>query len=255
MKLFRWFFLAMVIGVGALVLLAVVSPKSLQPDLDLPKPQLRAQIPVSPPEVSPSPAEIPSTIRLAVPFIAQAPLKVWDAVHEETCEEAAIAMVHAYLQDRRSVSPSEAEEELLRMVQAEKDLLGFFEDTTAAQTVQVAESFYGYKKIEILKQPSVEKLKALLAAGNPVIVPTAGRILANPHFSGRGPLYHMIVLTGYTTDGFITNDPGTRWGEGWVYPFEHVMASMHDWVVPEGIETNPQDIPTSKKVAIVIYAS
>ena len=47
--------------------------------------------------------------------------------------------------------------------------------------------------------------------GVPVLLPAAGRLLRNPYFSGQGPLYHMLVVKGYTRDGkIITDDPGTR---------------------------------------------
>jgi hypothetical protein len=44
----------------------------------------------------------------------------------------------------------------------------------------------------------------------------------------------MLVIVGYDSNGFITNDPGTRKGEGYRYSFATLMAAIHDW--------NPTDI-------------
>lgn len=198
---------------------------------------------------------LPPSVNLAVPFTPQAPLANWDAAHEEACEEAALLMVDAFYRGEPAglLDAMESEKTLQEMIAAEKKLFGFFEDTTVQQTAEFARAYLGYEQVEVLAQPSIDDLKRHLAAGHPVIVPTSGRILANPYFSGDGPLYHMIVLTGYTSDGFIVNDPGTRRGANWVYSFDLILRAMHDWEVPEGIEDHPDDIPAEKKTALVIY--
>ena len=106
-----------------------------------------------------------------------------------------------------------------------------------AQTSLLAEQFYGFENMEIIENPTVEDIKNKLAAGYPVIVPAAGQALGNPFFTPPGPLYHMLVIRGYTETGFITNDPGTRRGEAYVYSFDRLMSSIHDWndgLVSEG---------------------
>ena len=42
---------------------------------------------------------IPRKINLPVPFICQAPSANWDDLHNEACEEAAIIMLHCFLQE------------------------------------------------------------------------------------------------------------------------------------------------------------
>jgi hypothetical protein len=75
----------------------------------------------------------------------------------------------------------------------------------------------------------VESLKKMLAQGKPVIIPAAGKELQNPYFSGSGPWYHMLVVTGYDRTYFYTNDVGTGHGERYPYPQQMLIDTIHDW--------------------------
>jgi len=191
--------------------------------------------------------DFPAEFNLAVPFTSQAPFSNWDEVHEETCEEASVYMVHMYYEGEPEgqIDPSAAEAELMRIVDFENALFGFYKDTTAEQTAIFTEQLYGYERVDVLQDPTAEEIKAHVAAGRPVIIPAAGRLLGNPYFSGIGPIYHMVVVRGYTDETFITNDPGTRRGEEYVYDIDTLMFAMHDW--------NGGDVTNGAKVAIVIY--
>ena len=41
----------------------------------------------------------------------------------------------------------------------------------------------------------------------------------------------MVVVRGYddVAKEFIVNDPGTRFGEGYRYPYATLWAASHDW--------------------------
>jgi len=196
---------------------------------------------------TPTTSNQPSEFNLAVPFTSQAPLSVWDVVHEDTCEEAVIYMVNEFYEGGPAgkIDPNVAEADLLKIVEFEKVLFGFFESTTAAQISVLAEQMYGYERVGVFENPTIEEIKEHLVAGRPVIVPTAGRMLGNPNFTGEGPLYHALVLKGYTETKFVTNDPGTRLGADYQYTFETVMNAMHDW--------NGGDPVNGAKVIVVIY--
>lgn len=202
------------------------------------------------PEPEPTPddeAAFPAAFNLAVPFTSQAPFSNWDAVHQETCEEASVYMVAAYYQGvSGKIDPQTAEDELQRLVAIERDLFGYFEDTTALETSRLATEAYGLRA-QTEMDPTVESIKNHVAAGRPVIVPAAGRLLGNPNFTGDGPPFHMLVIRGYADGNFIANDPGTRRGEEYVYSEATIMNAIHDWTGSyETIETGP-------KVILVIY--
>ena len=189
----------------------------------------------------------PLTFNLAVPFTSQAPFGEWDLVHEDTCEEAALYMTDEFYKGTSAgqIAAATADTELLKIVEFEKALFGFFESTTALQISILAEQMYGYEKVRLIENPTVEDLKIHIAAGRPVIVPSAGRMLGNPNFAGEGPLYHALVLKGYTDTTFVTNDPGTRRGADYQYSFDTIMNAMHDW--------NSGDVENGAKVVVVIY--
>jgi len=192
-------------------------------------PKAQTKVPASLP-AGENRAGVPAEINLAVPFAAQAPYRIWDAVHEETCEEASLLMVDAYYKKIKKITPATAEAGLLKLVDYQKKIFGFFEDTDAAQTARLLKDYFGYKNVAVTYNINIEDIKKELAAGRPVIVPAAGKLLGNPYFRGGGPDYHMLVIKGYTKDGFfITNDPGTRRGADYLYKFDKLYQAIDDW--------------------------
>lgn len=174
--------------------------------------------------------DIPEEFNLAVAFTSQAPHHNWDLPYQEACEEASAYMVSLYYDGHPSgkVDPDVADAALLDVVDFQTDLYGFYLDTTAVETQRFMMEYFNVGA-EVVHNPTVDQIKNEIANGRPVIVPASGRELGNPNFTGLGPLYHMFVIKGYTEDKFITNDPGTRNGENFVYDIDVVMSAMGDW--------------------------
>lgn len=188
--------------------------------------------------------KLPNEINLAVPFTVQAPFADWNLPYKETCEEASILMAEAFY-NKKYLTPNLADAEILNLVNFQKKYFGFYEDTDAAQTAEIARKYYDFKNIKIIYDITIEDIKKELALGYPVIIPAAGRLLPNPYFRQPGPLYHMLVIKGYTADGrFITNDPGTKRGADFLYRYEDLYSAIHDW--------NNGDVYKGKKTMIVI---
>jgi hypothetical protein len=188
---------------------------------------------------------IPDKILISVPFATQAPFANWDALHEEACEEASLIMLKYYL-DKKPLTPDIAESEIQRMVEFEIKNYGDFKDTTVSETVKLAEDFYGINNLKVVYDFPKEDLKKYLAQENPVIVPAAGRELGNPNFTAPGPLYHNLVLAGYNGNTIITNDPGTRKGQGYTYNIDVLYDAIHDF------PGKPEDIIQGRKAMIVL---
>lgn len=175
---------------------------------------------------------LPNKVLLKVPFYPQAPFAVWDDIHNETCEEASLLMVRDYYLNR-SMDLEELDQDILNFINYQTDR-GYKYDITLKQLVDLAKVYYQFSGARIINDPTIDEIKKELAANRPVILPASGRLLENPNFRSPGPLYHMVVIKGYDSRGFITNDPGTRNGNGFRYSYNNLMSSNRDW--------NPVDI-------------
>ncbi len=173
---------------------------------------------------------LPARVNLDVPFTSQAPHADWNLPFQEACEEASAIMVDGYYQGMSGkIDPDDATDMIYDVVSFQQREFGYYEDTNAEETARFIRAYFGYDRVIVLPFSTVEELKRPIALGYPVILPSAGQLLGNPYFSGDGPPYHMIVLRGYTEDSFITNDPGTRRGESFVYSYDTILNAAHDW--------------------------
>ncbi len=183
-------------------------------------------------------------IKLNVPFVYQAAGGSWnDPRVADGCEEAAILMAVNWTH-RSVMTPTQLNSEIINLSEYEKIELGFFEDTSAADTAKLMKDYYGQES-ELRYDISVEDLKLALAAGHIAIVPINGQILNNPHYRKPGPPRHMIVIIGYdqNKDQFIVNDPGTRFGRGQRFSARRIQNALQDY--PSGIHRTVEIIRTA----------
>lgn len=169
-----------------------------------------------------------SSVLLNTPFLTQAPFGVWDPLHEDACEEASLIMVKHFLAKDKELTPTSGDMEILKLIQYEEKN-GYGISVSLEKLNQIAREYLGMRTGRVNDKATVEAIKTELAAGRPVIIPAAGKILPNPNFRNGGPNYHMLVVKGYDKKGFITNDPGTKRGEGFHYTFDALYYAMHDW--------------------------
>lgn len=216
-----------------------VEPAAPQAD----EPSSEASEPFTAASVSSAPS-LRASVNWDVPFTSQAPAGVWDADHKEACEEASVLMVLRYFEGRRFQSAADADSQIIGLVRA-NEALGHDIDITAAETIDLIRSQNAALDARLLHDPTEASLKQALSEGALVIVPAQGQWLGNPYFTAPGPRYHMLVLRGYTDDGYvITNDPGTKRGEQYVYRWDTLMNAIHDW--------NGGDVEHGPKVAVVV---
>lgn len=183
---------------------------------------------------------IPKSVLLPVPFSSQAPFGVWDELHEEACEEMSLIMVKYYL-DKKELTPQAAEDEIQKLKDYQLEKNGHFIDSDMEEVAEMAKEHFGLTNVILKNDITKQDILESLVVGNPVIIPTAGRLLGNPNFSGLGPLYHNIVIVGFEDDEFITNDPGTRNGKHYRYKFDTIMEAIHDYTGDKNeIEKGPK---------------
>lgn len=183
---------------------------------------------------------------LKVPFASQAPLGVWDEYHEEACEEASLIMLKYYLDGKSEISKKQMEIEIQKMINFQIKNYGKYKDSNMEELVRLAYEFYGLNNLKVMRNFTKNDLKKWLAQEKPIIAPTAGRLLDNPHFTPPGPLYHNLVLIGYDENKIITNDPGTKRGANYEYDIDILYEAIHDF------PGKKEDIEKGKKAIIIV---
>ena len=187
---------------------------------------------------------IKTTLNLPVSFAPQAPFADWGMPYQEACEEASIIIAAKYFKNE-PLDKHIMDREILDLVEWEKGYFGYWQDTTAAEVVKILKEYYDVNS-HTTTEVTTEKIKKELNKGNLIIVPTAGRLLDNPYFSGEGPAYHMLVIRGYDRNEFITNDPGTKRGDGFKYKYDNLINAIHDW------NETKENIYEGRKVMVVV---
>jgi hypothetical protein len=190
-----------------------------------------------------SAASLAPSLRIAVPFSPQAPSANWDALHEEACEEMSLIMAMHYWK-RTPLTPEIAEQELQSLVEWEHHN-GYKDDVTMEELTNIAVMYYD-ASVLLDTNVTAASIKNYLRQGRPIIVPAAGRMLGNPYFSGQGPWYHALLITGYENGKFITNDPGTKRGENYEYDEATLLNAIHDWAGKK------EDIAKGGKAMVVV---
>jgi len=169
-----------------------------------------------------------SEVEIDVPFYVQSPFAKWDDLHNEACEEASLIMVESWIQEE-VLNQEDLNQRILDSVAWQEENWNGHFDLNVQNVVELANQYFGIERIYYTSLNSVNDVKKELNEGNLVIVPTAGRLLGNPHYRGLGPAYHMLVVVGYNEKEVITNDPGTRNGENFLYPNDVFFNAIHDW--------------------------
>lgn len=187
------------------------------------------------------------SLDLAVPFTAQAPFGVWDLIHNESCEEASALMAADYFSENKStaIPAADADKDIIDLNNWEVKNFGYSLDTTSQETAQMIQSVYGLKT-RLIENFTADDLKQALLAGNLVMISEDGRLLNNPHYKQPGPVHHMLLVRGYNSQGFLVNDPGTRYGNNYFYSFDTLKNAAADWDHP--LNTVNQN----KKIAIIV---
>lgn len=181
--------------------------------------------PTPAPETPKTPPPLPASAEISMWFAPQAPYADWSEPWQNACEEAAIITVKHYL-DQNPLNKEIMYNEVLQLVDWQSQNWGENRDLTSEETVKLAELNYGLRG-EVIYNYDIDLIKRYVANGVPVIVPANGKLLNNPHFRNGGPTYHMLVIKGYDGAGnFITNDPGIREGEGYIYPYDTIINSV-----------------------------
>jgi len=172
---------------------------------------------------------VKASVILSVPYTVQAPLVNW-AVHEESCEEAAVLMYHYFLSGKETFSGSTiipayvANSEMIKMKHWQVSHYGREPDLSIEKLGVFVSQYYGYHP-RVFKGITIQDIKRELSAGHPVLVPVMTHALKNPHY-GPKSVYHILLIKGYNSKGAITNDAGIKEGQSAAYPWSTVFSAI-----------------------------
>jgi hypothetical protein len=198
--------------------------------------------------IDPLPQELlKPLIALSVPFTPQAPTANWDELHNEACEEASAIMAYAYFSGmtNNTLAPTFVESEIEKLTKWQQETFGYYLDITSVETARMIEEVYGLNT-GLIANFTEQQIKQALSENKLVLISTNGRLLGNPNYKQPGPIHHMLVVTGYDEDGFITNDPGTRKGLNYRYDFQTLQKAAADW------DHTAHTTDTAIKIAILV---
>ncbi len=195
-------------------------------------------LPVSAPSGVQAAASFPAAgsqkiLNLPVPFTSQAPLGEWrDERQQDGCEEASAAMAMAFVGGEKNISRADWRLRILILSTFENKKYGEYRDVALHDIVAwLFQDYFHYQKAAVRSVAKAADIISELEKGNIVLTPMNGRKLKNPHYSAPGPERHMVLVKGYdyASKEFITNDPGTRYGESYRYPEKIFFDAIRDY--------------------------
>jgi len=168
-----------------------------------------------------------------VPFTTQAPLNKWVEPWENACEETSIVMVNQFFTGTTDtlILPELATEQILNIFSLKEETLGWSLDESAKDMATIINGYLSWE-VRLVENPTIEQIQNQINTGFPIIVPAYGKALFNPNFRQGGPEYHVFVISGYddVQREFIVQEPGTRRGQNYRYPYDRVMTANHDYL-------------------------
>lgn len=174
---------------------------------------------------------LPPNKEIVVPFTSQAPQGNWQEPWQNACEEASIVMIQNFYKDE-GLTPEKARQQILAVFTLKKTTAPASKDESLERIEEIINSGNLNWQVHVVNDPSLTMIKDELTANHPIIAPVYAPLLNNPNYTNPGPLYHVIVITGYddAKGEFITNDPGTEAGKNYRYPYSVLLGALHDYL-------------------------
>ncbi|MBL8030169.1 MAG: C39 family peptidase [Candidatus Doudnabacteria bacterium] len=211
---------------------------------------------IAPPEQNPTPkaqiqaAEIlPKVFLNKAPFTVQAPTANWnDKMYAEGCEEASMLMAAEYFSGNTEsmLNTSYALEKIKELAEWEQEKFGYHLDINAEKMAITLKEYLGLNA-EIIHSMTEDHMKSELLKNRLIIWIVNGQELNNPNFRTPGPPFHVLLIKGYDSEGFVTNDPGTRKGMNYPYTYETLFNAGGDW------DHTINAVNKGSKTAIVVW--
>ena len=194
---------------------------------------------------------------LNVKFYSQFPLdiatwKKYDEPYQNFCEEASLLNWYYYLVWKEP-NLKEYNKDLLKIKEIEDLILdNWYKHSSIQDTLQVLIAFQeNNQKVfwEIIKNPTIEDIKENISKWNLVIAPLYWKWLTNPYFKNWGPIYHNLLIKGYTEQNFIVNEVWVSKWDSFRYKQEEIMKNIHNF----DKKLYPGNFQEWKKEILILY--
>ncbi len=195
-----------------------------------------------------------SKVIISAPFVSQAPFGDWKNPDQQNgCEEASILIAMSWVQGIGLINLKYAEKTMSDLSKYSQKRFGTSKDTSVVDTAILMKEFFKYNAVTTKENVSVSDIKNILKNGSLIIAPVNGQKLKNKYYSGAGPEKHMLVIIGYDNkkQEFITNDVGTKRGQGYRYKYNVFMNALYNY--PTSVP-NPKIKNLSSKNAIMVVS-
>lgn len=185
---------------------------------------------------------LPIRNNLSVPFSSQAPAGNWSEPWQSACEETSIIMVDTFYKGG-PLTKEEAVQKILDIFKVKQQNFGTSKDESMELVAEIINAAELGWQAHVVVGPTLAQLQTELAAGRPIIAPVDARLLKNPFYENQ-LTYHVMVISGYdnASGNFIVQDPGTKRGANFQYPFDTFMNAIHDYL--------PKDIRAGRRAVL-----
>lgn len=170
------------------------------------------------------------TVFIQIPFACQFPVGNMNDPYQEACEETSIIMAKAFINNdtQENLSNTYIDQQINDLVNWQINAWGGHYDINTYKTLELMQKYYDIRDAQIVEIKNIDDIKLILSSEKIIIAPTYGMNLENSYFTAPGPAYHMLVITGYDEQNFITNDPGIGLGKNFKYTYNNLFESIYD---------------------------
>ena len=187
------------------------------------------------------------------PFTSQAPFaEWWNIIFQEGCEEAATIMAIAWATGKTTISPEDANAQILAIADYEQEEFWTHMHASIYDISTTMTEYLWFSDHTIVENISKAELIQYLRDWHIIMVPTSGRALKNSYYTPPWPRNHIILIIWYDpiSNEFITNDSGTKNGASYRYNEDLLFSAIGYYATSATDAGSPID--TTRKSGIVI---
>lgn len=193
---------------------------------------------------------------LNIKFYSQFPLDVstwkkYQEPYQNFCEESSLLNWYYYL-TWKEPTLKEYNKDLLKLKELEELLFEWwYKHTSLEDTLKLLIVFQNDQEIlwKIVENPTIELIKENISLWNPIIVPLYWKWLSNSLFLWWWPIYHNLLIKGYTEENFIVNEVGVSKWNWYNYKIEEIMKNIHNF----DKKLYPENFQNWKKEILILY--